>query len=131
MPEYIDFALTEDNDMKTDDVQYLDENDKVTALINAFHTDGRDESRRGYWLEDIPQSTLWTFDQARLNSNTAGEMEETAREVAEELVDDGLFERIDISVAANIRDGCMDMTVRCYNEENILILNRVIKVQGS
>ena len=72
--------------------------------------------------QTFDQVRLWRYEQARLTNQVATDVTEDARSVANELVADGLFERIETE--AMVRDNMMQLNIRCYNQNDILVVNR-------
>lgn len=117
----MDFKLTDDLDLLVEDNIYQEQEDGETTLIQAFFTDERVNGRRGYWL-DIQQSDIWQYDQARLTQETANNLNETAREIANDLVDNvGLYDRIETKTF--IDDGILTLQIKAYNNK-ILEIDR-------
>ena len=114
----IDFALEDNLDIRMIEGEIISQKNGETTLINAFFTDKRVSNIRGYWL-DVKCSELWTYDQARLTLSVANELTESAKEIAKELVDDGLYERID--VVASVSNAVMTLHIKCYDIKGILV----------
>lgn len=115
----MDFKLTDNLDLALENNEYTVQEDGETTLIQAFFTDARVQKLRGYWL-DIPTSDIWQYDQKRLTQETANDLNETAREIAEELVENvGLYDRIETS--AFIDDMILTLHIKAYNDKNIMI----------
>lgn len=119
-----DFALENNLDIKMVEGEIVSQENGETTLINAFFTDSRVGDVRGYWL-DIKSSEVWTYEQSRLTSDIANELTESAKEIAKELVDDGLYERID--VVASVSDIGMVLHLKCYDVKGIVV-NRKFSV---
>lgn len=117
----MDFALMSDLDLKVgEDGVYQLQSNGETTVINAFFTDARYNGQRGYWIDDVESSELWRYEQARLTSEDAIEVKETAREVSDRMVKSGLFTRVDVDtfITDNI---FMTLLLRCYNKNDIVI----------
>ena len=114
----IDFALADNLDIKMVDGEFLAQENGEATVINAFFTDSRVNKMRGYWL-DITASEVWTYEQSRLTENIANELTETAKEIAQKLVSDGLYQRVD--AVASISDGVMSLYLKCYDEKRIVV----------
>ena len=114
----IDLALQDNLDIKMIDGEVVLQENGETTLINAFFTDSRVNGLRGYWL-DVRCSELWTYEQSRLTENIANELTESAKEIAKELVEDGLYQRID--VVASITDAVMTLHIKCYDVKGIVV----------
>ena len=113
-----DFALEDNLDIKMVEGEIVSQENGETTVINAFFTDSRVGEVRGYWL-DVKSSEVWTYDQSRLTSDIANELTESAKEIAKELVDDGLYERID--AVASVSDTVMTLHIKCYDVKGIVV----------
>ena len=102
-----------------DNVLQGQENGEAT-LIQAFFSDARVNKQRGYWL-DLPLSDIWQYDQSRLTNETANNLNETAKEIAKEMVAIGLYDRIETSTSVD--DGILTLLIQTYDKKN-LIVNR-------
>lgn len=114
----LDFALTDNLDIKMVGGEIVTQENGEATVINAFFTDSRVNKMRGYWL-NLRSSEIWTYEQSRLTKDTANELTESAREIAKELVDDGLYHRID--AVASISDNVMSLHIKCYDERQIVV----------
>ncbi len=116
----MDFLLTDNLDLKIEDGIIGTQIDGETTMLQAFFTDARVKQQRGYWLE-IQMSELWQFDQKRLTNETVNNINETAKEVADSLVLQGLYKRIETS--ALIIDNILTLNIKAYDSKN-LVVNR-------
>ena len=108
-----DFGFTDDLDLMVVDGEYIGQENNATTVITAFFTDERGGSARGYWL-DVRKSEIWQYEQARLMEETASDIREAAKDVADRLVkEEQLYERIDAD--AYIANGVMTLDIQCYN----------------
>ena len=114
----IDFALEDNLDIRMVEGEIVSQENGETTMINAFFTDDRINEQRGYWL-DVMSSEIWTYEQSRLTNEMARELTESAKEIAKELVDEGLYERID--AVAFVSDEVMTLHIRCYDAKGIVI----------
>lgn len=114
----LDFKIRDDLDIAITGGEAGTQDNNVTTLMTAFFTDARVGARRGYWL-DTESSDLWIHDQARVSNLTAKKMTESAKGISSELVDTGLFERID--AVAEVDDGTIYLNVRCYNDGQLVV----------
>jgi phage gp46-like protein len=114
----MDFGLEDNLDMQVVDDEYVSQQNGEATLINAFFTDARVNEKRGYWL-DIMASDIWTYEQSRLTNQIATELTDTAKEIADDLVKDGLYRRIDVE--AYITDMIMTLDVKCYDDKGIVV----------
>lgn len=121
----MDFRLTKGLDLEIEDGIFVEENDSSTAILCGFFTDDRVNNRRGYW-GDLKKSTLWIFDQARVNTETVDRMQEETKEIAKSLVDDGLFDRIDAE--ATIKGKDFGLKVKCFDKAGKVVLDRMFQV---
>ena len=120
----MDFLLTEDLDLKVVNGIMEEQEDGETTLLTAFFTDKRVNEQRGYWI-DIKASEIWTYDQSRLTDEVARNLRETAKQIADELVDDSVYTKIDTD--AYISDGLLTLSVQCYDRKEIVV-NRIFAV---
>jgi phage gp46-like protein len=116
----MDFALTDNLDLMVEDNEIGIQVDGETTLIQAFFTDARVKEQRGYWL-DIQMSDVWQYDQKRLTQETANNLNETAKEIADALVLEKLYTRIETSTSIN--DGVLTLNIKAYDNKN-LVVNR-------
>ena len=117
----MDFALTSDLDLRfNQDGEYELQDNGETTVISSFFTDARLNGQRGYWEDSVNSSELWRYEQARLSSEVATEVKETARDVADRLVKQGVFSKIDVDTS--ITDYMfMTLRLRCYNKKGIVV----------
>lgn len=108
----LDFRLTDDLDVSVDLGEAGEQVNNITTVLTAFFTDSRIGGRRGYWL-DTSSSELWVHDQARVSELSAKELTESAKGIAAELVEQGVFDRIDATV--NVDDTQLSIIIRCYD----------------
>ena len=113
----MDFLLDDKLDLMLEENQLGVQKNGETTLITAFFTDKRIGKQRGYWL-DIKSSEIWQYDQSRLTNETARELKETAKEIADKLVDEGLYNRIEVDAYAN--NGIMTLEVNCYDKKQLV-----------
>lgn len=117
-----DFGFTDDLDLKVVDGEYVGQSNNETTMITAFFTDERVNERRGYWLE-VRKSELWQYEQGRLMEETASDIREAAKDVADKLVnEDKLYERIDTD--AYIANGVMTLDIKCYDSSGKAVVAR-------
>lgn len=114
----MDIGLKDNLDFLIIDNMIQEQEDGETTLIQAFFSDARIKEQRGYWL-DIPLSDIWQYDQSRLTSETANNLNETAKEIAKEMVDIGLYTRIETSTSIN--DGILTLSIQAYDKKNIVV----------
>lgn len=114
----MDFLLDDKLDLKLEDGTIGTQQDGETTLITAFFTDARVNEQRGYWLE-VQSSEIWTYDQSRLTNEVARELRETAQQIADNLVEQGLYNRIETDAYAS--DGVMTLEIRCYDKKQIIV----------
>lgn len=114
----MDFGLTEDLDLQVEDGVFGMQEDGETTLITAFFTDARVNEQRGYWI-DIKGSEIWTYDQSRLTDEVARNLRETAKDIADKLVDEGLYSKI--YTDAFISDGLLTLHIMCYDRKEIVV----------
>lgn len=115
----MDFLLTDDLDLKVENNIIGTQLNGETTLLQAFFSDARVQEKRGYWL-GLPLSEMWQFDQKRLTQETVNDLNETAREVAKELVEVvKLYDRIETD--AFIDDGILTLRVQAFNKKDIII----------
>jgi phage gp46-like protein len=114
----MDIALTENLDLLIIDNTLAEQENGETTMLQAFFSDARVKEQRGYWL-DLPLSEIWQYDQSRLTNETANNLNETAKEIAKELVAIGLYNRIETKVSIN--DGILTLHIMCYDTRNIII----------
>ena len=114
----MDFALSDNLDLVIEDGEYSLEQDGETTMIAAFFSDARIDSKRGYWLP-ILSSEIWKHDQARISADAASELEETARQIAAEIVSDGVYRKIEVS--ASIDGIKMALDVKCYSDKGEIV----------
>ena len=114
----IDFALEDNLDIRMVEGEIVSQENGETTMINAFFTDARINEQRGYWL-DVKSSDIWTYEQSRLTNEMARELTESAKEIAKELVDEGLYERID--AIAFVTDELMTLHIMCYDSKGIVV----------
>jgi len=117
----MDFGLTDKLDLKLEDDIIVGQEDGETTLITAFFTDKRVKEQRGYWIE-VQSSEIWTYDQSRLTDEVARQLRETAKEIADNLVEQGLYNRIETDAYAS--DGVMTLEIRCYDKKQIVVNRR-------
>ena len=114
----MDFGLTDDLDLQVEDGIIGEQEDGETTLLTAFFTDARVSEQRGYWI-DIKSSEIWTYDQSRLTDEVARNLRETAKQIADELVDESVYTKIDTD--AYISDGLLTLSVQCYDKKEIVV----------
>lgn len=114
----MDFGLTDNIDLKLENGEYVVQENGEATTINAFFTDSRVNKKRGYWL-DIMSSEIWTYEQSRLTNDVARELTETAREIAKELVEEGLYTRVETE--AYVSDSVMTLDIKCYNKSLVVV----------
>lgn len=112
----MDFKLDDNLDLNVTDGIYTEQQDGETTMLQAFFTDTRINGLRGYWLE-IQSSEIWKHEQSRLTDETARDLNETAKEVAKELVEIKLYEKI--TTETFIDDGVLTLQIKCYNDKKI------------
>jgi len=118
----MDFKLDDDLDLAVEDGEFVLQQNDETTLIAAFFTDGRIAGKRGYWL-DILASDMWQFDQARVKGDVAVGLNEEAQEISRDLINDGIFERIETN--AYIKSGEIVLEVSAFNlNEEMPVVNR-------
>ena len=93
----MDIALEDNLDFLIVDGAIAEQENGETTMMQAFFSDARVREQRGYWL-DLPLSDIWQYDQSRLTNETANNLNETAKEIAKELVAIGLYNRIETDV---------------------------------
>jgi len=113
----LDFKLTDDLDIVVHLGADGEQRNNITTVTTAFFTDARVGGKRGYWL-NTSASELWIHEQARVTELSAKEMTESAKGIAAELVEQGVFERIDAEV--KLHDGQMRLDIRCYNDGSLV-----------
>jgi len=113
----MDFLLDSELDLMVEGNELGLQKDEETTLITAFFTDARIDNQRGYWL-DIRSSEIWKYDQSRLTNETARDLRETAKAIADKLVDDGLYNRIEVD--AYVKDGIMTLEINCYDTKQLV-----------
>jgi len=116
----MDIKLKDNLDFFIEDNTIAVQENGETTLMQAFFSDARVNEQRGYWL-DIPLSDVWQYDQKRLTNETANDLNETAKEIAKELVTIGLYDRIETNVT--IDKGVLTLHIMCYDGKN-LVINR-------
>ncbi len=114
----MDFSLENNLDLKIVDGAIAEQENGETTMLQAFFSDARVKEQRGYWL-DLPLSEIWQYDQSRLTNETANNLNETAKEIAKELVATGLYNRIETN--ATINSGILTLHIMCYDTRNIII----------
>lgn len=114
----MDILLADNLDLGVENGTYGLQQDGETTLLQAFFTDARVNNQRGYWL-DIKSSEVWQFNQKRLTQQVVNDLQETAKEVADSLVNEGLYDRIETSVF--IQDGVLTLQLKCYDKKNIIV----------
>lgn len=114
----MDIALTDNLDLLIVDGEIAQQENGETTMLQAFFSDARIQKQRGYWLE-LPLSDIWQYDQSRLTNEVANNLNETAKEVAKELVDVGLYDRIETSTTIN--DGILTLRIMCYDTRNLVV----------
>lgn len=114
----MDFLLSDNLDLKVEDGIIGEQADGETTLLTAFFTDKRVNEQRGYWI-DIKSSEIWTYDQSRLTDEMARNLRETAKQIADDLVDESLYTKIDTD--AYISDGLMTLHIMCYDKKQIVV----------
>lgn len=115
----MDFGLTSNLDILVEDSTIQQQENGETTLIQAFFSDARVSEQRGYWLE-LPLSDVWQYDQKRLTQETANDLNETAKEIAKELVENvKLYERIDTSTS--IDGGVLTLQIQAYDKKNLVV----------
>ena len=114
----MDIALEDNLDFLIVDGVIAEQENGETTMIQAFFSDARIKEQRGYWLE-LPLSDVWKYDQGRLTNETANNLNETAREIAKELVAIGLYNRIETDVT--IDSGILTLHIMCYDTRNIIV----------
>lgn len=120
----MDFLLDSELDLMVEGNELGLQKDEETTLITAFFTDARMNKQRGYWL-NIQSSEIWQYEQSRLTNETARDLRETAKTIADKLVDDGLYNRIEAD--AYIKDGIMTLEINCYDTKQ-LVFNKKFAV---
>lgn len=113
----MDFLLTDNLDLKVEDGIIGTQVDGETTMLQAFFTDARVKKQRGYWI-DIQMSEIWQYDQKRLTNETVNNINETAKEIADALVLDGLYKRIETS--ASIIDNVLTLNIKAYDNKNLV-----------
>jgi phage gp46-like protein len=116
----MDIGLEDNLDLLVVDNVLQGQENGETTLIQAFFSDARVNKQRGYWL-DLPLSDIWQYDQSRLTNETANNLNETAKEIAKEMVAIGLYDRIETSTSVD--DGILTLLIQAYDKKN-LIVNR-------
>ena len=114
----MDLLLDDNLDLGIENGTYGEQSDGETTLLQAFFTDARVNEKRGYWL-DIKQSEIWQFEQKRLTQETANDLNEIAKQIADSLVNEGLYDRINTSVS--IGNGILTLQIMCYDKKNIVV----------
>jgi|LGOV01.1.fsa_nt_gb hypothetical protein len=114
----MDFGLENNLDLLIIDNAIAEQENGETTMIQAFFSDARVKEQRGYWLA-LPLSDIWRYDQSRLTNETANNLNETAREIAKELVAIGLYNRIETDVT--IDGGVLTLHIMCYDTRNIIV----------
>ena len=114
----MDFLLDEGLDLALNDNVIDVQQDGETTLIAAFFTDARVNNQRGYWFE-VQASEIWRYEQARLTNEVASELNETAKEIAKSLVEQGLYTKI--ATDAYVSSGVMTLQVTCYDKKQIVV----------
>ena len=114
----MDLLLTDNLDIGINNGTYGTQENGETTLLQAFFTDARVSEKRGYWL-DIQQSEIWQFQQKRLTQETANDLNEVAREIANSLVNEGLYDRIETNVLMG--KGILELQIKCYDTRSIVV----------
>lgn len=114
----MDLLLGDDLDLKIEDGTFGTQVNGETTMLQAFFTDARVKKHRGYWL-DIKMSEIWQYDQKRLTNETVNNINETAKEIADALVVDGLYKRIETS--ASIKNGILTLDIKAYDNKNLVV----------
>jgi phage gp46-like protein len=113
----LDFRLTDDLDIVIDLGKYGEQVNNITTVMTAFFTDSRVSGKRGYWL-DITSSELWLNMQTRVSELSAKELTESTKSVAAELVEQGVFSRIDADVTSG--GGQLTLNIKCYDNGQLV-----------
>lgn len=113
----MDIALTDKLDFLIEDNTIAEQANGETTMIQAFFSDARVKGQRGYWL-DIQLSEIWKYDQSRLTDEVARELRETSKEIADSLVEQGLYNRIETD--AYVDSGVMTLEIRCYDNKQLV-----------
>lgn len=114
----MDFLLTDSLDLGIGNGTYGLQQDGETTLLQAFFTDARVNNQRGYWL-DIKSSEIWQFNQKRLTQEVVNDLQETAKEISDSLVNESLYDRIETNVF--VQDGALTLHLKCYDKRNIIV----------
>ena len=119
----MDLLLSDNLDLGVENGTYGEQQDGETTLLQAFFTDARVNNQRGYWLE-IKASEVWQYNQSRLTQEVADNLAETAKEIADTLVNEGLYDRIETRVFMD--SGAMTLQLKCYDKKNIVVNRKFV-----
>ena len=120
----MDFLVEDNLDLRVSDTgEYLSTEAGDTTLITAFFSDIRVRGKRGYYLP-ILSSDLWLYEQARISNRTVSDMTESARATSGKLVEMGLYD--DIEAAATIDDDIITLTIKCYNDQKLVVERKFV-----
>ena len=114
----MDLGITDNLDLLAIDKEYKPQTNGETTLLQAFFSDARVGNQRGYWLDDVLTSDIWQYDQKRLTDDTINDLNETAKKIAKELVNIGLYDKIDTKVFSN--DNVVTLHLTAYNQNQIV-----------
>lgn len=115
----MDFKLTNDLDIDISNNEVQNQEDGETTMLQAFFTDKRIGGQRGYWIDDVLSSGLWEYDQKRLTNDVLNELNEEARDIANQLVEKKLYSKISTNVS--ISNGVPTLHIIAYDKKNEMI----------
>ncbi len=123
----MDFRLTDNLDLMLVDniVDYNDDFNNETTVLQALFTDERENESRGYWLSSVLKSKLWIYDQAVINKNNKSSIELEANNILQDLVDE-YFDSIDTN--AFIEGNNIILNIKAYKNSVDPVLERNFKI---
>ncbi len=119
----MDFGLKDNLDLLVVDGVYGLQENGETTMLQAFFTDARVNDLRGFWIE-IQLGEIWQFEQKRLTTEAANDLNETAREVAKDLVDSGLYDRIETETF--IENGGLVLSIKAFDKKDIVVNRKFV-----
>ncbi len=122
-----DFEFDKNLDIIFDDEieEYKVNETGETAIITGALTNNRNYGQQGYWI-DIAMSNFWTFNQARKTFVVERELEESAMDLANRLVDDDIFVKIKTNILTI--DDKFVANFNCLTNSNKVVLTKQIEV---
>ncbi len=127
----MDFNLTENLDLAVENgiIDYVDDSNNEITLLTALHTDAVVDNERGYWLTDVLGSSLWIYDQSRIDENISSDISNTFRNILNEFVELELYSSFELETETG--ENHVDIKMILYKDNNAPVAERTIRISGN